>query len=178
MPSLYWQLQLHPYHIVWLAPVEYLQPWRGFFAGITLPECNALLLRLKVGGQGTILRTWCYALMSHSHPQPPTPPQTTQLQPNFTTWTKCWPNFTNSTKFHNFNLISEFQPNFRILTKHSEFRPNFRISTKFQNFNQISEFQPNFWISTNFRNFDQILEFVLINPFFNKAFLSIKPFFQ
>ena len=73
MPSLIWQLQLHPYHIVWLSPVEYLQPWRGFFAGITLLERNALLLRLKVGGQGTILRVGCYAAMSHSSPQTQTP---------------------------------------------------------------------------------------------------------
>ena len=70
MPSLIWQLQLHPYHIVWLVPVEYLQPWKGFFAGITLLESKALLLRMKVGGQGTILRTCCYAVVSHSHPQP------------------------------------------------------------------------------------------------------------
>ena len=27
MLSLIWQLQLHPFHIVWLVPVEYLQPW-------------------------------------------------------------------------------------------------------------------------------------------------------
>ena len=42
-----------------LIPVEYLQPWRGFFAGITSPEFKALLLSAKVGGQGTILRMWC-----------------------------------------------------------------------------------------------------------------------
>ena len=70
MPSLNWQLQLHPHHIVRLTPVEYLQPWRGFFAGITLLERKALLLRLKVGGQGTILRVGCYAAMSQSRPQP------------------------------------------------------------------------------------------------------------
>ena len=75
MPSLIWQLQLHPYHIVWLSPVEYLQPWRGLFAGITLLERNALLLRLKVGGQGTILRLGCYAAMSHSSPQTQTQTQ-------------------------------------------------------------------------------------------------------
>ena len=71
MPS----LNCIPIVLYWLTPVEYLQPRRGFFAGITLLERNALLLRLKVGGQGTILRTWCYALMSHSPPQPnPTQP--------------------------------------------------------------------------------------------------------
>ena len=70
MPSLNWQLQLHPHHIVRLTPVEYLQPWRGFFAGITLLERKALLLRLKVGGQGTILRVGCYAAMSQSPPHP------------------------------------------------------------------------------------------------------------
>ena len=69
MPSFMWQLQLRPYYIVRLTPVEYLQPWRGLFAGITLLERKALLLRLKVGGQGTILRVGCYAAMSHSSPQ-------------------------------------------------------------------------------------------------------------
>ena len=70
MPSFKWLLQLHPHRIVRLVPVEYLQLWRGLFAGITLPEFNALLLRAKVGGQGINLRTWCYALLSHSPPQP------------------------------------------------------------------------------------------------------------
>ena len=70
MPSFMWQLQLRPYYIVRLTPVEYLQPWRGFFAGITLLERKALLLRLKVGGQGTLLRTRCYAVVGHSPPQP------------------------------------------------------------------------------------------------------------
>ena len=70
MPSLNCQLQLHPHHIVRLTPVENLQPWRGFFAGITLLERKALLLRLKVGGQGTILRVGCYAAMSQSPPHP------------------------------------------------------------------------------------------------------------
>ena len=69
MPSLNWQLQLHLHHIVWHIPVEYLQLWRGLFAGITLLEPDALLLRLKVRGQGTILRVGCYAAMSHSSPQ-------------------------------------------------------------------------------------------------------------
>ena len=83
MPSLNWQLQLHPYHIVRLVPVEYLQPWKGFFAGITLLERKALLLRLKVGGQGTLLRTCCYAVMSHSPPQPnPTQPERGPQQPS------------------------------------------------------------------------------------------------
>ena len=60
-----------------LIPVEYLQLWRGFFAGITLLDREALLLSAKVGGQGTILRIWCYALTSQSHPQPqPNPGQT------------------------------------------------------------------------------------------------------
>jgi hypothetical protein len=69
MPSLNWQLQLHPFRIVWLVPVEYLQPWKGLFAGITPLERKALLLRLKVGGQGINLRTCCYAVVSHSPPQ-------------------------------------------------------------------------------------------------------------
>ena len=71
--SLNWQLQLCPYHIVRLVPVEYLQLWKGVFAGITLLESNALLLRMKVGGQGTLLRTCCYAVLSHSHPHPHPP---------------------------------------------------------------------------------------------------------
>ena len=82
MPSLNWQLQLHPYYIVWLAPVEYLQPWRGFFAGITLLECKALLLRLKVGGQGTVilrLRVGCYSAMSQS-PSHPTGPSSLNVR--------------------------------------------------------------------------------------------------
>ena len=39
-------------------------------ADITLLERKALLLRLKVGGQGTILRVGCYAAMSQSPPHP------------------------------------------------------------------------------------------------------------
>ena len=39
------------------------------------------------------------------------------------------------TKFHNFNQISQFPP-------------NFTISTLFHNFNRISQFQPNFTIPT------------------------------
>ena len=61
---------MHPYHIVRLVPVEYLQLWQGLFAGITLLDRKALLLRAKVGGQGINLRTWCYASVSHSPPQP------------------------------------------------------------------------------------------------------------
>ena len=52
----------------------------------------------------------------------------------------------DQTEFHNFNQISDFQP-------------NFRISSKFLNFNQISQFWPNFTILTKFHNFDQISEF-------------------
>ena len=52
-----------------LIPVEYLQLWRGLFAGITLLDREALLLCVKVGGQGTILRIGCYAPMSQSPPQ-------------------------------------------------------------------------------------------------------------
>ena len=37
-------------------PVEYLQLWKGFFAEYTSPEGEALLLSVKVGVQGTILR--------------------------------------------------------------------------------------------------------------------------
>ena len=40
------------------------------FAGITLLDRKALLLRAKVGGQGVNLRTWCYASLSHSSPHP------------------------------------------------------------------------------------------------------------
>ena len=36
---------------------------------IASTQRKALLLRLKVGGQGTILRVGCYAAMSHSSPQ-------------------------------------------------------------------------------------------------------------
>ena len=70
MPSLNWQLQLHLHHIVRHIPVEYLQLWRGLFAGITLLEPDALLLRLKVRGQGTILRMGCFASVCHSPPKP------------------------------------------------------------------------------------------------------------
>ena len=49
------------------------------------------------------------------------------------------------TKYRNFNQISEFQPNFRMLIK-------------FPNFNQTSKFQPHFGISTRFVNFYQIYE--------------------
>ena len=59
-----------------LTPVEYLQLWGGLFAGITLLEPDALLLRLKVRGQGIILRVRCYALMSQSPPKPKTQTQT------------------------------------------------------------------------------------------------------
>ena len=55
MPSLNWQLQLHFHNIVRHIPVEYLQLWRGLFAGI----------RLKVRGQGTILRMGCFASVCH-----------------------------------------------------------------------------------------------------------------
>ena len=48
MLSLNWQLQLYPYHIVRLVPVEYLQLWKGLFDGITLLDRKALLLRAKV----------------------------------------------------------------------------------------------------------------------------------
>ena len=84
--SLNWQLQLCPYHIVRLVPVEYLQLWKGVFAGITLLESNALLLRMKVRGQGTLLRTCCYAVLSHSSPQPqPTEGQRPQKHQNLYT---------------------------------------------------------------------------------------------
>ena len=43
------------------------------FAGITLLEPKALLLRLKVGGQGTILRMGCFASVYHCPPQTQTP---------------------------------------------------------------------------------------------------------
>ena len=68
--SLNWQLQLYPYHIVRLVPVEYLQLWKGVFAEITLLDRKALLLRAKVGGQGVNLRTCCYAVVVHSPTQP------------------------------------------------------------------------------------------------------------
>ena len=42
------QLQLHPCYNVRFVPVEYLQLWRGLFAGITLLDRKALLLRAKV----------------------------------------------------------------------------------------------------------------------------------
>ena len=63
-------MQLHLHHIVRHIPVEYLQLWRGLFAGITLLEPDALLLRLKVRGQGTILRMGCFASVCHSPPKP------------------------------------------------------------------------------------------------------------
>ena len=47
--------------------------WRRTEARVSrwpILERKALLLRLKVGGQGTLLRTCCYAVMSHSSPQP------------------------------------------------------------------------------------------------------------
>ena len=58
-------------------------------------------------------------------------------------------NFRISTKFQNFNQISEFWPNFIILTNFSNFHQissfsqNLRILTKFWNSDQILEFQPN-----------------------------------
>ena len=59
-------------HIVWLLPVEYLQPWKGFFDGITSPEGEALLLSTMVEVQGTILRRGAM----HLEPQlTPTPTQ-------------------------------------------------------------------------------------------------------
>ena len=69
---------------------------------------------------------------------------------------------------HNFDQISEFQPNIRISTKFqyfnqiSEFQPNFRMLTKFlnltklQNVDQILEFQPDSDIFTKFMNFYQV----------------------
>ena len=66
---------------------------------------------------------------------------------------------------HNFDKISQSRQNLKISTKISEFRPNFRILTKFQILGQISEFWPNFTNSTKFQNFDQFFIF-LIKLFF------------
>ena len=53
-----------------------MQLWKGVFAGITSLEGKALLLRrMKVGGQGTLLRTCCYAVLGHSSTQPSQPNQ-------------------------------------------------------------------------------------------------------
>ena len=50
------------------------------------------------------------------------------------------------TKFHNFDQISQFQP-------------NFAIKNKFHNFDQISQFLPNFTTFTKFHNFNHISRF-------------------
>ena len=50
-------------------------------------------------------------------------------------------------KFHIFNQISQFPPNFTISTKFHNFNQK---STKFHNFDQISQFRPNFTMSTKF----------------------------
>ena len=84
---------------------------------------------------------------------------------NFNQISQFQPNFTISTKFHNFHQLSQFPPNFTISTKFhnfdqiSQFPPNFTISTKFHNFNQISKFQPNFKISTKFQNSTKFQKF-------------------
>ena len=71
MPSFNWQLQLHPYFIVlahsgWVfATVGRIIRWNNS-AGTR----RHVLLSLKVGGQGIILRVSCYAVMSRSPPKP------------------------------------------------------------------------------------------------------------
>ena len=72
--------------------------------------------------------------------------------------------FKTSTKF------SEFQPDFRILSKFhdvdqiSQFWLNFTILTKFHNFDQISQFWPNITILTKLNNFDQ---FTILTKYHN-----------
>ena len=78
--------------------------------------------------------------------------QISQFRPNFIIFTN-FHNFTISTKFHNFDKLSQFWPNITILTK-------------YHNFNQISQFRLNFTIFTNFHNFDQISQF---RPNFTKS---------
>ena len=70
----------------WLTPVEYSQPWKGFFAGLTPLERKALLLRLKVGGQGTLLRVGCYAAMSKVSSDPIQAPRCSHSQFSFKKW--------------------------------------------------------------------------------------------
>ena len=70
MPSLNWQLQLHLHHIVRHIPVEYLQLWRGFFAGITLLDREALLLCVKVEAKEQSLE---YGAMHYRAKVPPQP---------------------------------------------------------------------------------------------------------
>ena len=71
MPSLNWQLQLHLHCIVlahsgWVfATVGRIIRWNNS-AGTR----RHMLLSLKVGGQGIILRVMCYARMSQSPPKP------------------------------------------------------------------------------------------------------------
>ena len=71
-----------------------------------------------------------------------------EFQPNFSILTK----FQNLIKFQNLNQISESRPNFRILIKFQ----NLDQISEFWNLYQISGFWPNFWILTEFLDFDQI----------------------
>ena len=55
-----------------LIPVEYLQLWRGFFAGITLLDREALLLGVKVEAKEQSLE---YGAMHYRAKVPPNPTQ-------------------------------------------------------------------------------------------------------
>ena len=57
-----------------------------------------------------------------------------------------------------FNPISQFPPNFTISTKFHNFH-QISQSQKIQNFNQISQHSPNFTIPTKFHNFHKIAQF-------------------
>ena len=136
------------------------RPW---LASSTIPYfrvhvCHFLLIfenlpALRFRGRACLYRRSTIVQFFHQHHQPHQPHQP---QPNFT----ILPNFTISTKIHNFDQISQFIPNFTISTnfhifhQFSQFPPNLTISAKFHNFYKISQFIPNFTIFTKFQNFN------------------------
>ena len=63
-----------------LIPVEYLQLWRGFFAGITLLDREALLLGVKVEAKEQSLE---YGAMHYRAKVPPNPTQPIDSKYNF-----------------------------------------------------------------------------------------------
>ena len=63
-----------------------------------------MLLRLKVGGQGINLRTCCYAVVSHSPPQPnPTHISAVQQSASLITWSSKIKLFERSTNIFIYN---------------------------------------------------------------------------
>ena len=70
-----------------------------------------------------------------------------------------WPDFRTVDKFQKSDQISEFQPNFTILSKFHIVGQISTILIKLHNLDKISQLWSNFLISIKFYNFNQILQF-------------------